>query len=77
MVVALVGGVDALRAVKAVGEWAGEPSLLCALEKPPLSPAGPLHRRAHCESSWDVEVFGHPDLLAVEQDRSARQGEGE
>jgi hypothetical protein len=37
---------------------------------------GPLHGRAYGESSWDAEVFGHPDLLAVEEDRRPWHGEG-
>src|SRR6185295_12030828 len=75
VVVALVGGVDTLRTVKAVGEGTGKPPLL-GLGEAAVVAGGPLHGRAYGESSWDTEVFGHPDLLAVEEDRSPWQGEG-
>src|SRR4029077_4728394 len=76
VVVALVGGVDALWTVEALGKRTGKFSLL-GLRKAAVLTPGPLHRGAYGESSWDVEVFGHSNLLAVEEDRSPRQGEGE
>jgi len=68
VVVTLVGGVDALRTVKAVGEGTGQPPLL-GLGKAAVVGRGPLHGRAYGESSWNAEVFGHPDLLAVKRTR--------
>src|SRR6478672_3249269 len=46
VVVALVGGVDTLRAVEAVGEGTGKPALL-GLGKPAVVARGPLHGRAY------------------------------
>ena len=47
---ALVGGVDTLRTVEAVGEGTGEPPLL-GLGKATVVARGPLHGRAYGESS--------------------------
>ena len=66
VVVTLVGGVDALRTAKAVGEGTGQPPLL-GLGKAAVVGRGPLHGRAYGESSWNAEVLGHPDLFAVKR----------
>src|SRR6478672_4636540 len=63
---ALVGGVDTLRPIESLGKRASEPPLRRAGEAA-VGATRPLHRRTHGESAWDVEVLGHPDLLAVEQ----------
>ncbi len=72
-VAALRGDVDLAIAERTVSDRRA-PGLLGGREAAvPLG--GPLHRRAHRVAALDRPILGHPDLLAVEQHRCARERE--
>jgi hypothetical protein len=62
----VVLGVDDRRQEQSLGVRAGEAG---------VAVRGPLHRGAHAVAVAEVDVVAHPDLVAVVQDRGARQAE--
>ena len=68
-VAALPCDVDVARVL---GEW---PERLVGRREAVVALRSPLHRGAHAHAAFEVQVLGHPDLLAVEEDGRARQRE--
>jgi hypothetical protein len=72
VVVSLVGRVDPVRTVETVGQGTAE-TTLGRFRDASVEITCPLHRRPHRQAAWNIEVFGRPDLFAVEQDRNPRE----
>ena len=67
--------VDGVEAIDRVGdEWSVEPRRIGARESAVAIP-GPLHRRADAVAVAEIDVVAHADLVAVVDDRRARQRE--
>ena len=67
--------VDGVEAIDRVGdEWSVEPRRVGARESAVAIP-GPLHRRADAVAVAEIDVVAHADLVAVVDDRRARQRE--
>ena len=65
--------IDGLIAVDRIGDWGGEQFRGVGLREPAVSGAAPLHGRADAVAVAEVDVVAHADLVAVVDDRRARQ----